>query len=96
MINNVIIPDFLANVPNIEHCSEIRAVGNPVRGYVITAEDGWYIHQDVGVEELANIWKKTTSIQVTADPSILVIAPESELPEGAEILGTTKPETEVI
>ena len=90
------IPEFLANVPNIEHCN-VRTVGNPPIVYVITAHEGYYIHRNDGDEDNINTWKTTTSIRNDEDPAILVIVPESELPEGAEICGgETEPETETM
>jgi hypothetical protein len=92
MLNNT-IPEFLANVPNIEHCS-IRTIGNPAIMYVITTDDGWYIHRNDGDEGTANIWKTTTAIRNDEDPAMLQIVPESELPPDAEILAE-RPENEI-
>lgn len=80
------ILEYLANVPNIEHCN-VRTVGNPPIVYVITTHEGYYIRKNDGDEATANIWKTTTSIRNDENPNILQIVPESELPEGAEICG---------
>lgn len=87
------VPEFLANVPNIEHCS-IRTIGDPAIGYVISTDDGWYIHRNDGDEETANVWKTATTIRTVEDPAILQIVPESDLPPGYEIWAKT-PSTEV-
>lgn len=95
MSNNT-IPEFLANVPNIEHCN-VRTVGNPPIMYVITTHEGYCVRYEDGIEETANIWKTTTTIRSNENPANLVILPESELPEGAEICGgETEPEHETM
>lgn len=79
-------------VTNIEHCT-VREVGNPVSVYVITCNDGWYIHKDDGIEENVNMWKTATTLRAVEDPAILTIVAEADLPEGAEICGTVGNET---
>lgn len=78
---------------SFEHISIVRALGNPVYAYLVSADEGYCI-RSARLEE--NIYKKTTTIYETDDFDAIIIIPESELPEGAEILGTvTPPETEL-
>lgn len=90
-----IIPDYLINVPNIEHCS-VRVIGDPAIFYIITADEGWYIHRDAGFETSENVWKTTTTLRADENPEILIIVPEAELPEDAEILGDVPTDTETM
>lgn len=78
---------------NFEHIIVLREVGNPVYMYVVMTEDGYYINTpSLG----ANVFKTATSIYATDDLDSIIIIPESELPEGAEILGgITRPEPEI-
>ena len=77
-----------------EHLSIIRTLGNPIRMYAVKTDEGYYIH----TEELGeNVYKTATSIYSTDNLDAIVIIPESELPEDAEILGdTSEPEHEVM
>lgn len=70
-------------IPNIEHCT-VTLIGSMYR---IVANDGWYIHIIYGDEAVDNIYKGAVILQSTFDFSTVEIIPESELPEGAEILG---------
>jgi hypothetical protein len=79
-------------IPNIEHCT-VEEIGNPAVMYRITANEGWYIHLNNGIEDTANVWKTVVAINARIDMSIVQIVPESELPEDAEILGTVTPPT---
>lgn len=70
-------------IPNIEHCDiEIVASG---RIYKINSHEGWYIH--INSEATENIYKRAVGLLTTFDFSLVVIIPESELPEGAEVMG---------
>lgn len=70
-------------IPNINHCTvEEMASG---RMYRVTANEGWYIHLNNGIEETENVWKTVVILNATIDMSIVQIVPASELPEGAEI-----------
>lgn len=83
-------------IPNIEHCT-VTPVGNPPVIFRVTALEGWYIHLNDGNEENAMTYKTAVALISTYDFSIVQIIPESELPEGAEILGgNTDPEIETI
>ena len=77
-----------------EHLSIIRTLGNPAYGYIVQTDDGYYIH----TEELGeNIYKTVTGIYSTDNLDAIVIIPESELPEGAEIWGdTNEPDHEIM
>lgn len=82
-------------IPNIEHCT-VTPVGNPAVMYRIASHEGWYIHLNDGDESTANIYKTFVALLANRDFSQVEIIPESELPEDAEILGTTTPETETV
>lgn len=73
-------------IPNIENCT-VTPIGNPPVIYKVTANAGWYIHFNDGVEETANHYKTVVGLNANYDFSLVEIVPESELPEGAEILG---------
>lgn len=80
-------------IPNIENCTvESMASG---RMYRITANEGWYIHVN-GVEGNENLYKGAVILQATYDFSTVEIVPESELPEDAEICGSTTPDIETV
>lgn len=70
-------------IPNIEHCT-VTAIGSMFR---IVAHEGWYIHINDGDETSANHYKGAAILQATYPFEQVEIIPESELPEGAEILG---------
>lgn len=76
-----------------DHLATARPLGNPVRCYAVTTEEGYWIH----VPELGeNVWKTATSIYPTDDLANIQIVHESDLPEGAELCGgTTKPDHEL-
>lgn len=74
-----------------EHLTIVRAVGDPVTRYHVRTEEGYYIHKPTFEE---NLYKTSTIIYPTDDVDGIIIIPESELPEGAEILAG-KPNTEV-
>lgn len=79
-------------IPNINHCT-VEGIGNPAFMYRIIAHEGWYIH--LNDESTENIYKGAVALRTDFDFTKVEIIPESELPEGAEILGdVTEPETE--
>ena len=83
-------------IPNIEHCN-VRTIGNPVVMYRVTANEGWYIHLNDGVEDTENIWKGVVGLPVNYDFSLVEIRAEADLPECAEICGgDNEPEHEVM
>ena len=61
--------------------------------YRVTTESGYYIHTPK-MEE--NMYKTVTFLYATDDLANVVIVPESELPEDAEICGGTEPEREIM
>lgn len=73
-------------IPNIEHCT-IEEIGNPVVGYRINSNEGWYIHLNDGVEDTLNIYKTAVALPVSYDFSQVEIIAEADLPEDAEICG---------
>lgn len=76
----------------LEHIANATPFGNPVFAYRVTTEDGWCIRKAT-LDPL--LYKTTTMLYETDDFSQVEIIPESELPEGAEILGGgNTPETE--
>lgn len=79
-------------IPNIEHCT-VEEIGNPAIAYRVTADTGWYIHLNNGIEDTANIWKGAVVLNANMDMSIVEIVAEADLPEGAEIYGTVTPPT---
>ena len=85
-------------IPNINNCTVTPITsGGTVLGYRIITNEGWYIHYNDGNEESANHYKTAALLLATYNFSLVEIIPESELPEGAEILGgNTKPETEIM
>lgn len=78
---------------SFEHISIVRAIGSPVYAYLVRADEGYCI-RSARLEE--NIYKKITTIYETDNFDEVIVIPENELPEGAEILGTTTPEPETI
>jgi hypothetical protein len=84
------------DVPNINHCT-VEEIGNPAVMYRITADEGWYIHYNNGVEDTALVYRTVVAFNARLDFSIIEIVSESELPEGAEICGgNTEPDHEVM
>ena len=81
-------------IPNIEHCT-VRALGNPIIGYRIKSNEGWYIHLNDGDEEAENVWKTSVALSADFDFSIVQIVAESDLPEGAEIYSDGNPSNPV-
>ena len=80
------------DIPNIEYCT-VTPVGNPPVIFRVTSQDGWYIHLNDGDEERTNVYKTAVALIATYPFEQVQIIPESELPEGAEILGgSTEPE----
>lgn len=79
-------------IPNIEHCTVTEVASG--RMYRIVANEGWYIHLNDGIEDTANIYKGAVVLPVNYNFEQVEIIPESELPEGAEILGAGGNETE--
>lgn len=83
-------------IPNINNCT-IEEIGSPAFMYRITSNEGWYIHLNDSDEVSANHYKTCVILRTDYDFSIVQILPESELPEGAEILGgNTEPDHEVM
>lgn len=80
----------ISEIRNIENCT-VTPIGNPAIGYRVIANTGWYIHFNDGVEETANHYKTAALLNANYDFSLVEIVPESELPEGAEILGNIAP-----
>jgi hypothetical protein len=77
-----------------EHLTITREIGNPVRGYAVRTDEGYYIHKPSFGE---NVFKTSTAIYATDDLTAIIVIPASELPEGAEIMGgNTTPETETV
>lgn len=75
-------------IPNIEHCTV-----TPIGGmYRIVAHEGWYIHLNDGIEDTLNVYKGAVILNTGYPFEQVEIIPESELPEGAEILGKTDDE----
>lgn len=79
-------------IPNIQHC-RVEEIGNPVVGYRVTANDGWYIHANDGDEDTANIYKKAVFLRYDYPFEQIEIIAEADLPVDAEILGTIGTET---
>lgn len=73
------------DVSNIENCT-IRPIGDPVAGYRINSNAGWFLHI-VG----ERYYKTAMALSVNFDFSTLEVIAETDLPEGAEILGVTTP-----
>lgn len=80
-------------VYDLPHVASIRAMGDPVRAYRITMEDGYWIHDPAMGE---NVWKTVTFIYPTDDLTAIEIRATADLPEDAELLGGVEPETEVM
>lgn len=78
-----------------EHIASARAVGDPVRAYAVTMEDGWCIKPPQIAD--GNVYKTSTYLYSHHDMSLVVIIPVSEIPEGAVVAGgNNKPETETM
>ena len=71
-----------------EHLTITRELGNPVRGYAVRTEEGYWIHK---AEFGENVFKRSTAIYEDNDLDAIIIVHESELPEGAELLGGVTP-----
>ena len=72
-------------IKNIEHCTVTPISNNGVvLGYNITANDGWWIHLNNGVEDTVNHWTKIVILLASTDFSIVEIRATEDLPEGAE------------
>lgn len=82
-------------IPNIEHCN-VRGVGDPVVGYTITANEGWYIHLNNGPEDTTKVWKGAVVLLTTYDFSLVEIRAEADLPDDAEICADVKPSQPVV
>lgn len=83
-------------IPNIEHCT-VTPTGNPVVGYLIVANEGWYIHLNDGDEETANLYKGAVGLLATYPFEQVQIVAKADLPENAEICGDNeKPPLETI
>jgi hypothetical protein len=77
-----------------DHLERATPLGNPVRGYAVKTEEGYWIRVP-SFEE--NVWKTSTALYPTDDLANVQIVHESELPEGAELCGgNTEPEPEVM
>ena len=87
------------DIPNIEHC-DVSSVGTI--GYRLVAHEGWYIHQAdnvPGIDENGNptkVYKTIAILWNNYDFSKVEITAEADLPENAEINGTTTPDHEVM
>lgn len=83
-------------IPNIEHCTVTERLNGTA--FMIVANEGWYIHLNDGVEDTANVWKGAVILFDDYDFTKVIILPEAELPEDAEICGDTtdEPEHEVM
>lgn len=74
------------DIPNIEHCTVIERLNGTV--YMITANDGWYIHLNNGVEDTQNVWTTVVILYDDEDFSIVEIRAEADLPENDDICAT--------
>ena len=70
-------------IPNITHCTVIE-IGDPVVGYEIRANTGWYIHTANHKEKMYAI---IILVPSSYNFSTIKIVAEEDLPEGAEIHG---------
>ena len=75
-----------------DHLASVRPMGDPVRCYGVTTEDGYYIHKPT-FGELE--YKTATFLYATDDLANVEIVAEADLPEDAIINGVT-PDTEVM
>lgn len=79
-------------IPNIEHC-DVIPVGTI--GFRVNAHSGWYIYQAdniPGTDEEGNptkVYRTATFLRADYDFSMVEITAEADLPENAEICGTT-------
>lgn len=71
----------------------VRAVGDPVRLYRVTMEDGYWIHKPSFGE---NVWKTATSIYPDEDLTVIEIRATADLPEDAELLGGVDNDPELV
>ena len=70
-------------IPNINHCTVI-VIGDPVVGYEIRANTGWYIHTANHKEKM---YATIILVPSSYNFSTIQIVAEEDLPEGAEIHG---------
>ena len=61
--------------------------------YRIYTEEGYWMHRPSFGE---NVWKTATIVYPSDDLTQIQIVAEADLPEGAELCGTTTPDTEVM
>ena len=81
-------------IPNIEHCT-VQEIGNPVMGYRINSNEGWYIHLNDGDVDTANIWKTAVGLRYDYPFEQVQIVAEADLPSDAHICAyVNKPVTE--
>ena len=76
-----------------EHLQITRELGNPVRGYAVETEQGYYIHKPSFRE---NEFKTKTALYSTDDLANVIIVAASDLPVDAEINGVKQPSGEVM
>ena len=76
-------------IPNIENCN-VRQVAN---SYLITTNEGWYIHLP---EHEENSYTTAVFLLATYDFSTVQIIPASELPPDAEFNGVTTEQPEIM
>lgn len=79
-------------VYDLPHIASIEPIGTS-GAYRIRMEHGYWIHKPAYGE---NVWKTVGFINPGDDLTTIQIVAEADLPEGAELCGSVKPETETM
>ena len=81
-------------IPNIEHCTVTPRLNGAM--YMITTNEGWYLHLNDGWEETAHDWKTVAILNADYDFSQVEIRAEADLPPDAIICGGEDDDTEIM
>lgn len=71
------------DIPNIEHCIITPRLNGQM--FMITTNEGWFIHLNDGHEETKDYWSTIVILKNNYPWEQVEIRAEADLPEGAEI-----------